>query len=179
MKHKQRTTQRKKQSEPEAPSSLTRGALRDDLCQFSFSDGRTCRMPRSPKHQNLCVFHARAEHELLAADEAAKRLVSRSGEFKTASDINRVLGRLFSLMAQNRIPRGEAVSLAYVAQLLLQSIPHVRDEILDSVGERTWRATVQRALGPAPQRLPALPAAQPASQNVDESEPSDDEEASA
>lgn len=103
-------------------------------------------MPRAPSHPILCLFHARAEHELLAADEAAKRLVSISGEFKTASDVNRVLGQLFSLVAQNRIPHREAVSLAYIAQLLLQSLPHVRNEIQRAHGIPAWGDTVRRVL---------------------------------
>jgi len=110
-------------------------------------------MPRSPGHLTLCLFHARAEHELLAADEAARRLVSISGEFKTASDVNRVLGQLFSLVAQNRIPHREAVSLAYIAQLLLQSLPHVRNEIERAHGDPAWFATVRhvlKALEPQP-----------------------------
>jgi hypothetical protein len=150
MKHKQRTTQRSRKSQPEVPSS-SRKPPREDLCQFPFADGRTCRMPRSPRHRTLCVFHARAEHELLAADQAARRLVSLSGDFKTASDINRVLGQLFTLVAQNRIPHRDAVSLAYIGQLLLHSLPHVRNEIKNTLGLRVWDATVQHALAPAPQ----------------------------
>jgi hypothetical protein len=165
MKHKQRTTQHSEKSKSEAPISLSRGNLRENLCQFPFSDGRTCRMPRSPRHKSLCLFHARAEHELLAAGEAGRRLVSLSGEFKTASDINRVLGQLFSLVAQNRIPHRDAVSLAYIAQLLLHTLPHVRNEIKTTLGSRVWDATVQQALAPPPEAKPA-PAPAPAPQRL-------------
>jgi len=103
-------------------------------------------MPRWNKHRTLCVFHARGEQQLLAADQAARQLVSLSGEFKTASDINHVLGKLFSLVAKNRIPPRDAVALAYIAQLLLQSLPHVRSEIKNVLGYRAWDATVQDAL---------------------------------
>jgi hypothetical protein len=80
-------------------------------------------MPLSSKHPTLCLFHARDEHALLAADEAAERLVPVSQEFENAGDVSRVLGQLFSLVAQNRIPRRDAVSLAYIAQILLQTLP--------------------------------------------------------
>ena len=123
------------------PSSLT------DLCRFSFRDGRTCRLPRWNKHRTLCIYHARSEQPLLAADQAARQLVSLSGDFRTASDINHVLGKLFSLVAQNRIPRRNAVALAYIAQLLLQSLPEVRSEIRNTLGYRAWDATVHEALG--------------------------------
>jgi hypothetical protein len=146
MKHKQRTTRRTTQPESQVPRSSIRGTSRPDLCQFPFSDGRTCRMPRWKKHGTLCVFHARGEHELLAADQAARRLVSLSGEFKTASDINHVLGQLFSLVAENRIPHRDASALTYIAQLLLHSLPHVRAEIKNTLGYKVWDATVQQAL---------------------------------
>lgn len=136
-----RTTQQKKLSN--SFIFTPRKQSRDDLCQFPFSDGRTCRLPRWNKHRTLCIFHARSEHELLAADQAARRLASLSGEFKTASDINHVLGELFSLVAQNRIPRRDAVALAYIGQLLLQSLPSVRSEISNALGYRAWDATVR------------------------------------
>jgi hypothetical protein len=124
-----------------------RNPSRDDLCSFPFSDGRTCRMPRWNKHRTLCIYHARSEQQLLAADQAARQLVSLSGDFRTASDINHVLGKLFSLVAQNRIPRRDAVALAYIGQLLLQSLPEVRNEIRNTLGYRAWNATVHDALG--------------------------------
>jgi hypothetical protein len=103
-------------------------------------------MPRWTKHRALCVFHARAEQQLLAAEQVGRQLVSLSGEFKTASDINHALGKLFSLVARNRIARRDAVALAYIGQLLLQSLPQVRTEIKTALGYRAWDATVQDAL---------------------------------
>ena len=35
----------------------------------------------------------------------ARELGSLSGEFKTASDVNHVLGKLFALLAAGRLPR--------------------------------------------------------------------------
>jgi hypothetical protein len=106
-------------------------------------------MPIAKNHASLCLFHARAEHELLAADDAPRRLASLSGEFKTASDINHVLGQLFRLVAENRIPHRDAVSLAYIAQLLLHTLPHVRAE-MNALGPDYWEANVQQALLPEP-----------------------------
>ena len=34
-------------------------------CQFQFSDGRCCRMLRSPAHSSFCAFHARQQLQLL------------------------------------------------------------------------------------------------------------------
>ena len=118
-------------------------------CQFSASDGRRCRMPRWARHRTLCLHHARREEQLLAVEDASRELVSLSGEFKTASDVNHVLGKLFSLVAGNRIPRRNAVTLAYISQLLLQSLPSVQNEIRHALGHDAWRSTLQTALDDA------------------------------
>src|SRR3990172_5496114 len=110
-------------------SVLSGKSARDGLCQFPFTDGRTCRMPIAENHPCLCLFHSRDERQLLASQEVPARLASLSGHFKTASDINHVLGQLFRLVAENRIPRRDALALAYIAQLLPQTLPHVRAEI--------------------------------------------------
>lgn len=66
-----------------------------------------------------------------------------SGEFTTATDINRALGKLFSLLAENRIPRRNAVALGYLAQLLLQTLPGVREEMTSCLGYKAWNETLQ------------------------------------
>jgi hypothetical protein len=96
------------------------------------------------------LFHARDERQLLAAEEVPARLASLSSHFKTASDINHVLGQLFHLVAENRIPRRDALALAYIAQLMLQTLPHVRTEINETLGLHGWRITLREALRPEP-----------------------------
>jgi len=131
-------------------------------------------MPRWKKHRTLCIYHARSEQQLLAADQAARQLVSLSGDFRTASDINHVLGKLFSLVAQNRIPRRNAVALAYIGQLLLQSLPEVRSEIKNTLGYRAWNATVHDALGDQTSASNERPA-DSADESSDESAPASEE----
>ena len=46
------------------------------------------------------------------------------------------------LLAQNRISRRDAVSLAYIAQLMLHSLPSVRREIKDGLGHASWQETL-------------------------------------
>ena len=130
------------------PLSFSQRPARDGLCQFPFTDGRACRMPVAANHPSLCLFHSRDERQLLAAEEVPARLASLSGHFKTASDINHVLGHLFHLVAENRIPRRDALALAYIAQLLLQTLPHVRTEINEVQGSDEWQMTLQEALCP-------------------------------
>src|SRR5580704_1844151 len=98
-------------------------------CQFSFADGRRCRSPRGEAHPTLCVAHARSQARADQTTNLADELAPISGAFNTATDVNHVLGNLFSQLAQNRISRRNAVALGYLAQLLLQTLPAVREEL--------------------------------------------------
>src|SRR5258708_4529536 len=73
-------------------------------CLRQFSDGRSCRMLRKNGHPTLCIFHAREEQQLLESDKLAA-------------------------MAEKRISHQTAGTLGHVGQLLLQSIPAVKNEI--------------------------------------------------
>ena len=121
------------------------------LCQFSFSDGRQCRMFRHQSHASFCLVHAREEQQLLAQEEIGQELESISGQFRTTTDINHVLGKLFKLVANGRIPARRAENLTYLAQLLLYSQKHIEYEsnlVHDDMSE--WEDTV-RAAYPAPE----------------------------
>ena len=117
------------------------------LCLFSFSDGRQCRMLRHKDHSTLCIFHARAERQLIEADKLGREIASPpSGEYLTAVDVNHVLGKLFGAVAQNRLPTRNAAILAYLGQLLLQSVPKVQDEIINAEDTDFWRDLVHETL---------------------------------
>jgi hypothetical protein len=99
------------------------------LCQFPFADGRKCRMLRHHDHPSLCIFHARTELQLKECDRLGAELAaSLTGDFMTATDVNFVLGKLFTALAQNRIPPRNAHTLAYIAQLMLHSLPNLKKE---------------------------------------------------
>src|ERR1700692_2054292 len=94
--------------------------LDPERCQFYFSDGRRCRSQRWETHPALCISHAREQAPGTGSTWSLRRtktqsrpsatpdftvdLTPLSGEFRTATDVNRALGKLFSLLAQNRIP---------------------------------------------------------------------------
>ncbi len=128
-------------------------------CQFSTADDRQCRMSRWEGHVSFCLFHARVAAseahkmaQLLALEEVGQDLVSLSGEFKTASDVNHFLGKLLLLIAQDRIPHRNAVAMAYICQLLLCTLDSVRHEITnEGPGFSAWKAMVAKALS---SRLP-------------------------
>lgn len=135
-------------------------ADQDSLCQFSFADGRQCRMLRHQSHSSLCIFHARDEQQLLALDEIGEELSSISGRFRTSTDINHVIGKLFKLVGAGRIPASRAETLAYLAQLLLHSQKDIRYEtnlVHTTIG--AWQETVRAAFPSRPR--PAPPASTP------------------
>jgi hypothetical protein len=145
--------------------SKTKKAVTHSLpttCQFPFADGRHCRMPIANSHPFLCLFHADRERQLAernrphpADDSLAVELASLSGEIKTAHDLNRVLTRLWSLVAACRIDRRTAATLAYVAALILQTLPDVKGEIYQAHGYAEWERTILRAF-PRRQSPPQL-----------------------
>ena len=124
-----------------------------DRCQFSTIDGRQCRMVRWEGHAPFCLFHARQAArearkmaQFLAVEELGKELVSLSGEFKTATDINHFLGKLLLSIAQDRVPHRKAAAMAYVCQLLLQTRGWVKWEIESDQGPAAWAAVLYKAL---------------------------------
>src|SRR5882762_530304 len=105
--------------------SRTRNAVDPtQLCQFSFSDGRQCRMFRHQSHASFCLVHAREEQQLLAQEEIGQELVSISGQFRTTTNLNPVLGKLFKLVTNARIPARRTENLTSHAKLLLYSQKH-------------------------------------------------------
>ncbi len=123
-------------------SKLSRSRIATDessLCQFSFADGRTCRMLRQDDHPSLCVFHARAERQIVESDRLGSELAATlTGRFMTATDINFALGKLYKAIAQNRIPPRNASNLAFVGKLLLLSLDKLKDEFDFSYDYEQW-----------------------------------------
>ena len=136
------------------------------LCQFPFADGRVCRMLRQPDHPSLCVFHARAERQLVESDRLGSELAaSLTGRFMTATDINFVLGKLFQAIAQNRISPRTAANLAFVGKLLLQSLDKLKHEYRFHYDYEAWKAMVRDGvlLSDPPELIPPGTTALPAS----------------
>ena len=121
--------------------SRSRVAVDDSsLCQFSFADGRICRMFRQHDHPSLCVFHARAERQIVESNRLGSELAATlTGRFMTATDVNFVLGKLFQAIAQNRIPPRNAGNLAFVGKLLLLSLDKLKDEIRFKYDSEVWK----------------------------------------
>jgi hypothetical protein len=102
---------------------------------------------RSP-HASLCPFHAREELQLLEAESIAASFASRSGGLYTYNDVNAALCRLFRSVAGNRIPIRSATTMAYIGQLLLQSLPPLEREYDLARGRHAWDGLVARVYDP-------------------------------
>src|SRR5438445_6418073 len=112
-----------------------------DRCQFTFSDGRQCRMARSQIHPSLCPFHSEREEQLFGDPSPGGYVVGRAldlpelysacRDLTTAAGVNRALAQVFRLLAQRRISRQEAATFGHLAQLLLRSISAMRAEYDD------------------------------------------------
>jgi hypothetical protein len=97
-------------------------------CRRQFS-GRTCRMLRKKGHPSFCIHHAREEQQRLESEKLAAEFASLSGKLNTVTDINHVLGKVFTALAEKRISQPAAATFGYLGQLLLQTIPGVKTEL--------------------------------------------------
>ncbi len=115
-------------------------------CTYRSPSGRRCRLPRADSQSALCLRHAKLEQQSRDVSQTAAELQTLTGEFKTATDVNHVLGKLFTLLSNDRIPPRKGAVLAYVGQLIVQTLPGVKREIQNVQGLSAWDQTVQRAL---------------------------------
>jgi hypothetical protein len=110
-----------------------------DSCQFPFADGRQCRMLRHKDHPSLCLFPAREEQQLLESPRLGSEIsATLSGSFYYATDIDHVLGKVFTAFAQRRISQRDAATMAYLGQLMLQSVPAVQEETTFEYTYEDW-----------------------------------------
>jgi hypothetical protein len=136
----------RKQKSPTITQSLI---LDKNRCRFTTIDGRRCRMYRAKGHKSLCMTHAQQEEQMLNAQVVAAELIGPVEEYQTAMCVNRTLGCLFNLVAQKRISNKDGALLAYIGQMLLQSVGStIKDEFVRVSNERgttEWHANVLRA----------------------------------
>jgi hypothetical protein len=93
-------------------------------------------MFRKKGHPSFCIHHAREEQQRLESEKLAAEFASLSGKLNTITDINHVLGKVFTALAEKRISHQTAATFGYLGQLLLQTIPGVKDELNGAVQHR-------------------------------------------
>ena len=114
-------------SSPESESPISKNQ-RPPRCTFSTSDNRRCTMLRHDSHPSFCLFHARKERILLESDQIGPELVPPSGKFHSYTELNDSLTRLWTLLADDRISRKRAATLAYVGSLILPTLMRLHSE---------------------------------------------------
>ncbi len=106
------------------------GTSPEHRCNHLNSNGKRCRMLRAPGESQFCSHHARQQlGEAQTRENLAPELLGPLRDFRTAAAVNYTLGRLLILLGSNRISSRDGTVIAYVCQLLLQSISQVRTEI--------------------------------------------------
>lgn len=123
-------------------------------------------MLRHPGHPCLCLFHARAESQLVGTENFGSELAQTiSGDFMTATDINYAMGRLYilpsrrmvSLFATPMLSRASAASHARHHSRRQNPVP-VQHKVED------WNKILDATEGllPAPATPPAPSSQEPA-----------------
>jgi hypothetical protein len=135
----------------------------DSRCSYASSDGRRCRMSRAPGHASLCFVHAREEQQFLDSRATTASLASPTGSFRTAFELNASLGQLYNLVAANRIPPRNAATLAYIGQLIMQTLPRVQSEVHSGYSPNAWRTFLHEVLDTCNSDPDAPPPSEPAS----------------
>src|SRR5579863_2090487 len=125
--------------EPERKTSLNSSA---SPCQFTFADGRQCRMQQA----HFCSQHSPKQKRGAKRVSDASALEALCSDLTTTTSINRALAQTFLLMAQGRISRKDAVAFGYLSQLLLQSVSGVRAEYVAANGYRQWENKLTASL---------------------------------
>jgi len=129
----------------------------ESRCQHKDAANRQCRMPRISKFISLCPTHARqALRPLEASRDLSQELLGPISDFRTAAAINHALGRIFVLLAANRISSNQAAVLTYVCQLMLQSLKRVKLELIDVTDDKWRDAELFRVIKSLPQLSPEL-----------------------
>ena len=133
-------------------------------CEYQNARGQRCHMLIDQNHRpatgsaypTFCAYHAgrlkatipAVDPEVLAAD-----LLGDIDDFSTPASVNLFLGNLVKQLARKRIARRDAIALAYISQLLLNSLPPLeraaaveRQAAKEAEMERYYALTRQQAL---------------------------------
>ena len=102
-------------------------------CTQTTADGRRCRMPRVNSHVSLCGTHLEAQQRRLRREPTrqAQDILGGVTDLRSATAVNHVLGNLSGMLTDGRIDFRKAAVLAYLCQLLLQSISMANQERWD------------------------------------------------
>jgi hypothetical protein len=119
-----------------APTSQPTDAPSDPvLCSHISHAGRRCRVLPAKNHPSLCAHHARKSRRRHQPDDEAlaAELLDSIDDFTSAASVNLFLGNVVKQLTRNRIQRRDAIALAYLSQLLLNSLAAMDKELLNQM----------------------------------------------
>ncbi len=119
------STTKSPDSSPESQDDAAEAAL----CRHIDGRGHRCRMLVMSIEADFCAYHAQRRLQTQSGSEtAAAELLACVRDFSDAASVNRFLGNLVKQVTLKRIPRRDAVTLAYICQLLLNSLGAIKRE---------------------------------------------------
>lgn len=101
----------------------------ESRCRYRSSSGRRCRAAIHDHRQGFCLRHSGSVPTPQLPADFLQRLTTDSDEFTTALGIHNSLSELYKLLAADLISARRAAVLAYIANLLLRTIPIVHSEL--------------------------------------------------
>jgi hypothetical protein len=124
------------------------------LCQHVNARGHRCRMVAMPAQENarkedqprFCAYHStqRAAKAAPPDPEAVARDLLRGvSSLADAASVNRFLANLLRQLAHRRIPRRDALALAYISQLLINTLGPLQKERDDLRGAEAGRILLE------------------------------------
>jgi hypothetical protein len=102
----------------------------------------------------LCSYHAsrtKAVHNAPDPETLAAELLGNIRNFSKPDSVNRFLGNLVKQLARKRIPRRDAIALAYISQLLLNTFPAMQRQRDDDDMHVDLSRELLAGLGKSPQ----------------------------
>jgi hypothetical protein len=130
-------------------------------CTFSYPGGRRCNEFRAKGHDSLCLYHYRREQKLdpstsPEAREIVSKILGTREQFKTATEVNDALAKVFALRGRKLISVRDATLFAYLSQLLLISLNSVEHEFTQVYEHSEWEKLIERILQLPGATLPPL-----------------------
>ena len=123
----------------------------DPRCRHKTASGRRCDRVPSQLNYGFCLLHAHEGQRYREADATAiaAELLGPESDFGDPTVVNQVLGKLFTLVAQGRIPVSTAALLAQIGQLLVQGLHGPHGDVRLSEVNNAWRQTIVNVLNSA------------------------------
>lgn len=123
----------------------------DPRCRHKTASGRRCERQPASANYGFCSLHASEGQRFRDAEAAAiaSELFGPESNFGDPTVVNQVLGKLFTLVAQGRIPVSTAALLAQIGQLLIQGLQGPHGDVRLAEVNNAWRQTIVNVLNSA------------------------------